>query len=508
MMDDYMMNDVEFQNIDDVVLCDDEAQKLYDIEKDFLGSYAKKDESVTDEDWLKGKLKSELPEKSDSDIQTMANEIVSMLRKDGESRRDLDTAMERGVDRESWLAGKLTEHASAMSAQDGMQYLHTLDNTVRVANDEMAKTIYARSTGAVSGNMNLDGFIAEQKHVNSFNIKAAAGKSEFRAKVLRPEPGQTYGAHSVDVGIYKVEAGKTAGVPLERYQLKYGQTAEETIAMLDRTVLNGQTPVVPTEQLETVRQKYPTATDRIGKAKLQSDPLTKADVKMCQNEAQGGNVSFLETDWSDFAAKDISRGIAGEVGKSCLGGLAIGAGMKILDKVVKGEPIDDGEVIESALVSGADFGVKTAVAGGLKVAAEREMITVIPKGTPAGVLANVAFVAVEDVKVLGKMATGELSVSEGIDELQRTTVSCAAGLMTSGEGAAWGAAIGTVVLGPVGMVIGGLAGGAIGYVAGSKFGEALVGAYHKVRDAAKSLVRTAVEGVKSFFSGVLSIFGF
>lgn len=507
-MDDYDVKVSDSENIDDLILTDEEAQRLFDIEKRFLGSYAKKEDSQTDEQWLKVRLKEELPDKNNQEIQDMADEIVTAIKKDEECRRDLDSAIEKGIDRESWLAEKLVEHTSAMTTQESALYLHSLDNTVRVANDEMAKTIYARSTGNISGCMNLDGFIAEQKHVNSFNLKAAAGKSEFRAKVLRPEPGQTYGAHSVDVGIYKVENGKTVGGPVERYQLKYGQTAEETIALLDKTVLNGQTPVVPTEQLEAVRQKYPTATDHIGKAKIKSDPLTKADVKNAQNEIQSGNVSFLEADWSDFVAKDISIGIAGEVGKSCLGGIAIGAGMKILDQVVKGDPVDGGEVIENAIETGADFGVKTAVAGGLKVAAEKELISVIPKGTPAGVLANVAFVAVEDVKVLGKIATGELSVSEGIDELQRTTVSCTAGLLTSAEGAGWGWAIGTVFFGPVGGVVGGLVGGAVGYAAGSKFGETVVNVYHKVRDAAKSVVKTAVEGVKSFFSGVVSLFGF
>ncbi len=211
-----------------------------------FGSYAKKEDSQTDEQWLKVRLKEELPDKNNQEIQDMADEIVTAIKKDEECRRDLDSAIEKGIDRESWLAEKLVEHTSAMTTQESALYLHSLDNTVRVANDEMAKTIYARSTGNISGCMNLDGFIAEQKHVNSFNLKAAAGKSEFRAKVLRPEPGQTYGAHSVDVGVYKVENGKTVGGPVERYQLKYGQTAEETIALLDKTVLNGQTPVVPT----------------------------------------------------------------------------------------------------------------------------------------------------------------------------------------------------------------------------------------------------------------------
>lgn len=65
----------------------------------------------------------------------------------------------------------------------------------------------------------------------------------------------------------------------------------------------------------------------------------------------------------------------------------------------------------------------------------------IPKGTPAGTIANISYVAIEDVKVLGKMATGELTMKEGIEKLEQTTVSTAAGLVAMGKGAAIGAAI-------------------------------------------------------------------
>ena len=44
----------------------------------------------------------------------------------------------------------------------------------------------------------------------------------------------------------------------------------------------------------------------------------------------------------------------------------------------------------------------------------------IPKGTPAGTIANIAHVAVENVKIAGKMATGELTVKEGLEKMEQT----------------------------------------------------------------------------------------
>lgn len=41
-------------------------------------------------------------------------------------------------------------------------------------------------------NPNLDGFIAEQYHVNSFNMEAAAQGSGLRAEVQPLKPGETY----------------------------------------------------------------------------------------------------------------------------------------------------------------------------------------------------------------------------------------------------------------------------------------------------------------------------
>ena len=185
-------------------------------------------------------------------------------------------------------------------------------------------------------------------------------------------------------------------------------------------------------------------------------------------------------------------------------------------KVWNGEEIKGEEVVETALTSGADFGVKAAAAGAIKVGVEKEIITVIPKGTPASTIANIAFVAIEDAKVIGKMFTGELTFKEGMEKIEQTTVSTAAGLAAMGEGAAVGAAIGTV-LGPVGTAIGGFVGGTIGYIAGSKIGETVVKGTQKIREGAQKVVtsigsgikavgKTVSSGVKSFCRGISSLF--
>ena len=131
----------------------------------------------------------------------------------------------------------------------------------------------------------------------------------------------------------------------------------------------------------------------------------------------------------------------------------------------------------------------------------------IPKGTPAGTIANIAHVAVENVKIAGKMATGEPTVKEGLEKMEQTTV---AGIAASTKGAAIGAAVGSV-FGPVGIAVGGLIGGTIGYMAGSKVGETIVKGAQKIRktvgEGIKSAAKTVIEVAKSIRLPHIRIFG-
>lgn len=155
-----------------------------------------------------------------------------------------------------------------------------------------------------------------------------------------------------------------------------------------------------------------------------------------------------------------------------------------------------------SLTTGADFGIKAATVGALKVGVEKEIISVISKGTPAGTFANIAHVAIEDVKVVGKMVSGELSMREGIDKLEQTTVSTVAGIASTGKGTA----------------VGGFVGGAVGYMAGSKVGETIVKGAQKIRDGARKVISKIGEkvadvvssignGISNAISGVLVFLG-
>lgn len=309
-------------------------------------------------------------------------------------------------------------------------------------------------------NPNLDGFIAEQHHVNSFNMNAAAKGSGLRAEVQPLKPGETYTKNSFDV-IIKDDSGKR----IHQYQMRYGATAEDTIRMINSGNYNNQTLVVQEEQVAAVQEAFSnkTVTSTIGDGEVSSKPFTKEQAKELQEKAQTGN--FMDAAWNDYVAKDIAIGIGKQTGYACLQGAAVGAGMAIATKVWNGEPIDGEEVIETAIVSGADFGVKTATAGALKAASEKGVLKVIPKGTKGSTFANIAFVVIENVKVLGKVATGELTAKECLDAMEQTIASCVAGIAASTKGAAIGATIGSV-LEPVGTAVGGFIGETIGYMAG------------------------------------------
>lgn len=485
------------------IISQTEAEGLSALQRDFLESYAAAKDTMEVKDWLPLELKRQMPERSDSEIGEMSVEILESLELAETVSASQQQAVEQGRSKESWLASTLLRSTSQMSTLESAHYLYTLDNAVRSANESMRDTVTTRA-GVPNQNPNLDGFIAEQYHVNTYNMKAQAVGGELHAEVLKPKPGEVYGKNSVDI-VLKDASGKV----VHRYQAKYGATAEDTIRYIKEGNYNNQRLLVPEDQVEAVQKAFPnkTVTSTIGEGEVTSSALSKEQAKELQEKAQ--KTGFLDADWNEYKTKDIALGIGQQAGYACLQGAAVGAGMAIATQVWNGEPIDGEEVISAALASGADFGVKAAAAGALKTASEKGILTVIPKGTPGATFANIAFVAVENVKILRKVATGELTPHEGVDRMQQTTGACVAGLAASTKGAGIGASIGTV-LGPVGIAVGGFIGGTVGYMAGSTIGQAVVKGAQKVRDKAveviKSVGNTVASGIKSFVSGFAGLF--
>lgn len=491
------------------ILIEEECEAIKPIIQDFVQAYTSNSDKPI-RSWLVPKMQEYLPDRKPAEVEAMVDEIVLTIDTNEKKQESLNKSIANGRSKESWFASETKNATSAMSTQAAAKYLTGLDNALQQANESLYRTITTQA-GAISQNPRLDGFIAEQYHAQTFNLNAEATGSQYRAKVLEPN-GNGYAKNSVDIVI--VDGNGKNGRVVKRYQSKYCKDAKATERAFEHGDYRGQQKLVPDGQEGQIQKKSTTVLE--APDGTTSNPLTKSKAEQMRDEAQSGKWNDLN--WNEYATKDLAIGIGKQAGYAALQGAAIGVGFDVAQKLWNGEEINGEEVVETAIVSGADFGVKAAVAGALKVGVEKEIIKVIPKGTPASTIANIAYVAIEDVKVLGKMATGELTMKEGIEKIEQTTVATAAGLMAMGVGEAIGAAIGTV-FGPVGTAIGGFVGGTVGYMAGSKIGETVVKGAQKVRDGAVKVAKTVssgvkrvassvASGVKSFCSGVASFFGF
>ena len=133
-----------------------------------------------------------------------------------------------------------------MSADQTTKYFQSLDETIKDANDAFHRTI-TNKNGTISQNPNLDGYLAEQYHAQTYNLKAAVKESPNRAEVLEPN-GKRYGKNSKDVVIRDPITGKI----IRSYQLKYGKDAAATKREYKKGNYRGQRKVVPADQCNEI----------------------------------------------------------------------------------------------------------------------------------------------------------------------------------------------------------------------------------------------------------------
>lgn len=480
-------------------LNDNTSEELSKLIRKFVNSYTHKDQSIDDVVWLKDELKSELKHLSYEEAQKLSEECFKEIKIYDNNLNSLVDTVKNGGTKESWLAKKSKEASIGISINEYGNYLKSIDDVISLSNLQMQETIInTRGNQQISKNMNLDGFIAEQYHVSSFNMNAKLNKSEYQAKVLDPKPGETYNKNSFDVVI--VDSNDKI---VHQYQLKYGKTAEHTIAMIKKGNYNNQRIVVPADQVEAVKKAFPNKTIEayIGgtdKVSISSSSLTKVEAKEIQYQTQEQGKIYKE-DWNYFKTKELTMNIAKNASLAGIQSAAISSGFDIAKSIMDGEKIEVDEVIYKALVTGADGGIKAATAGALHVGVQKGIISVIPKSTPIGVLTNVACVGIENLKIMGQVINGEISSAEAIDKMGLTSLSMIYGLSWAAKGAA---ALSWIPV--VGPVLGGLIGGTVGYMAGSKFGEAVYKTAKKVASKAKDICRSITSGVKNVVKGTIS----
>lgn len=472
-----------------------EATALKEILVRFIREYGKKPAEQGDQEWLKQRFLEELPDLSEEDADRLSSETLDEITEYDQNLASLHSARAQGKTAEEWFAEKSQEAASGMSASAFGAKLTALDTALEEANAQMARAVTTQG-GVINQQMNLDGFIAEQHHVNSFNLAATTSASPFHAEVCAPAAGEIYGKNSFDI-VIRDQGGKI----VHQYQCKYGADAEATIQMIRRGNYNNQTLLVPPEQVEQVQAAFPgkTVVAEIGgtdKVPVKSKALSKAEAKKLQLQTQE-NGAVQEVSWSAYDAKMVAKFVGKQAAVAGVLGAATATGFHIAGRLMNGEEIDAEEAVGVALETGADTGIKAAVAGAVKVGSEKGMIGLIPPGTSMPLIVNIVCVSIENIKILAKVAKGEITMREALDLMGCNTVSMVYGLSWGTTGAVIGAAaLGWIPL--VGPIIGGFVGGVVGYMAGSKFGQTIYGEVKKAVSTVKNTAGKLIDIGKQF----------
>lgn len=483
---------------------EENMRKTSSVIASFVDSYEKHKRELPLQEWLVREFK-KYPDiwKDEQDITNTATEIITTVQEAKAKKESLYAHMDKGKSKESWLANEIEKSAKIAGATNVGAYAAEIDNAINQSNQAMIDTIVNKDGVSFNMGRNLDGFIAEQHHVDTFNLEATAQGSGVRAKVLTPDGA--YGKNSMDIGIYD-ENGKL----VRRYQAKYGQDADATQTLFEKGDYRGQRKLVPSEQVNNVEGSV----GEIEYNGIKSKPLSKAEAKELQNKAQ------LEYEAKKYEWNDVNRiNIAKEIGKGAL--LAAGAtcafqGARILGRRVwnaltgkenQSASEDLKEFFESSIKTGVNVGATTAVAGGVVVAAKSGWMGKVLRKSPVGQIVNSVYLGIENAKLLYKFAKGELTATETADAMGTTTAALYGGFEGGLSGAALGAKLGAFG-GPVGIFIGGVAGGIVGGIAGSKIGEKVYQAGKEIVKTGVSIVKTAVKAVvdvgKAVFSGLKS----
>lgn len=479
-------------------LTEKEALTVKEMFKKYLKSYKEKNPNMTDQEWLEQLFKTELPEMKEEEIKQESEEIVTAIQTFDENLKSCTEASKKGVSKERWLADKIQEASVGMAINEYGKKLQQMDNVLYAKNAELAEALSRNADGHIMMSPNLDGNIAENVIAKTTELSASLQGKNISVSVL-----ESHAANSVDVRAINHDTGQ-----YQNYQLKFGKDAKATIELLKRGNYNNQRIIVPSEQLEEVQAYFKekgsskTITDHIDAWGAKGKSFTKEEMKALQEKAQRDGAA-PEMDYSHYQTKDLAMSIGKNAGVIALQSAAVTTGLNVAAKIFKGEEIDEDELVEVAIKTGADTSIKTVTAGTLQVAIRKGIIKFIPKATPAGVIANIACVGIENVKILAKIVSGELSVTKGIDQMGRVTTSMVGGLWGMAKGAAEGAAIGAKltgwipVIGPGLAVATGFVGGMVGYFGGSKLGDAVYSIGKKVAGAAKTVAKAAWNGIKS-----------
>ena len=530
-------------------------RKTEQIIQKFLRSYAENEKSQDKKDlktWLVFELQNELPNKKAEDIEKIATELISGIEIYYTKKKEVEKYQSLGITNGDYVGNEILEKvaeeieeaeivdtreviedmkevsnilsnyneamiyetatikepqlvANVLSANSVNNYVDTINTTIDSANKTLMESVTTKA-GTINQNPNLDGFIFEEYHAGTFNVDATVMQKPYHAEALKPELGETYGKNSIDLVI------EDSGKYVKKYSAKAYKNANETAkSFYDKITgykYKFQSKLVPTDQTKEIVNSV----DKIKFDNVESKGITKTEIKNIQSELQSGN---KKTDIFSFK-KDVNTiSISKQIGKQAMVngtiGLAIGMAANIGTKIIQGKEVEVEEVIETGIKTGESIGLSTAVAGGIKVAVEKEIIPAMSNSTIGAIAAS----SIDIIGTACKLGSGEISLGEAIKEVGTSISSAYSAIVSSSFGytatIAAAGMVGLGTMGTVGTVIGtgvALVTGAVCGTVGSKIGGAIANGVgtiaEKVVDKAVEVVKEGMDTVKNIANGVVN----
>lgn len=371
----------------------------------------------------------------------------------------LDESVRNQEDVSKLNVDSMCEKLAFANNQAGMvAFFDGLNRSIELINSKLLASSIASSTGKVSQNPHLHGFVFEEIHVAVFNMRARLAGKPYVARVLKPLPGETFGKNSVDVVIRNTKLGKD----VQKYQLKCCENAEYTIQNISNGNYNNQRLLVADGQVESVRKAFPnkTVTSCLEYDGIKSNPIGHNKAKKIQNSLQSGNWESI--DWNEYATKDLYyagiESLKTPVLIDVIIHTVVGVGLK-----VTGNTNDSWvDVSKKIGISVLDDTSKLALSAAAQILIKKELATTVVGNLGAPEVYAMVSLAVDSVKEVVKVVEGKQTMDQAVENVAKKTVITAAQV----AGATGGAMLGTYLGGPVGTKIGMLVGSAgAGYLA-------------------------------------------
>lgn len=536
-------------------------RKTEEIIKKFLKSYAENEKSQDKKDlktWLISELQNELPNKKVEDIEKIATELIEGIEIYYQKKKEVEKYQSVGISSGDYVGNEILEKvadeieeaeivdtkeiiedmkeasnvlsqyneamiyetaaikeaqlvANVLSANSVNNYVDSVNTAIDNANKTMMKSVITKA-GNINQNPNLNGFIFEEYHAGTFNIDAAVKQKSYHAKVLKPEPGETYGKNSIDIVI------EDSGKYVKKYSAKAYKSANETArAFYDRATrykYKFQSKLVPTDQTGDIANSV----DKIKFDNVESKGIKGSETKVIQENIQkeDNNIEIFNFK-KDVDTISISKQIGKQTILNGTMGLGIGMAANIGVNLITGKEVETEEVIEAGIKTGTSIGMTTAVAGGIRVAVEKKVIpTVFSRILTNNTIGAIAAASMDIIGTAFKLGSGEITLGKAIKDVGNSISASYGAIISSGIGFSGGMALATTIglgtIGTVGTILtGGLAlvAGAVCGVIGSNIalkitnglGEIAERTIDKAVDIVKSGINRAKNVVSSTWNG-------